>query len=155
MQLVPIYVLSANGERSPVNDHPFCLFNPQEDAQILEKEYGIPRRYLGTIMSPWAAKRLHEFGGDITKFRVVKVWPSILQQIAIAKTEPGDENNQDISALVGKVDIRKLEHYAQNDSRQGSHRLVKISTKLEIGQNSATAPQYSSCHSRPRPLRGR
>ncbi|STI17467.1 serine kinase family protein [Escherichia coli] len=60
-------------------------------------------------------KRLHEFGGDITKFRVVKVWPSILQQIAIAKTEPGDENNQDISALVGKVDIRKLEHYAQND----------------------------------------
>lgn len=37
MQLVPIYVLSANGERSPVNDHPFCLFNPQEDAQILEK----------------------------------------------------------------------------------------------------------------------
>ncbi|MBW6101409.1 hypothetical protein HTY54_22555 [Escherichia coli] len=53
-----------------------------------KKEYGIPRRYLGTIMSPWAAKRLHEFGGDITKFRVVKVWPSILQQIAIAKTEP-------------------------------------------------------------------
>ena len=45
-------------------------------------------------MSPWAAKRLHEFGGDITKFRVVKVWPSILEQIAIAKTEPGDENNQ-------------------------------------------------------------
>ena len=28
---------------------------------------------------------------------------------AIAKTEPGDENNQDISSLVGKVDIRKLE----------------------------------------------
>ncbi|EJB5400950.1 PrkA family serine protein kinase [Salmonella enterica] len=115
MQRVPIYVLSANGERSPVNDHPLCLFNPQEDAQILEKEYGTPRRYLGTIMSPWAAKRLHEFGGDITKFRVVKVWPSILEQIAIAKTEPGDENNQDISALVGKVDIRKLEHHAQND----------------------------------------
>ncbi len=115
MQRVPIYVLSANGERSPVNDHPLCLFNPQEDAQILQKEYGIPTRYLGTIMSPWAAKRLHEFGGDITKFRVVKVWPSILEQVAIAKTEPGDENNQDISALVGKVDIRKLEHYAQND----------------------------------------
>lgn len=88
MQRVPIYVLSANGERSPVNDHPLCLFNPQEDAQILEKEYGIPRRYLGTIMSPWAAKRLHEFGGDITKFRVVKVWPSILEQIAIAKRNP-------------------------------------------------------------------
>lgn len=94
MQRVPIYVLSANGERSPVNDHPLCLFNPQEDAQILEKEFGVPRRYLGTIMSPWAAKRLHEFGGDITKFRVVKVWPSILEQIAIAKTEPGDETTR-------------------------------------------------------------
>ncbi len=89
--------------------------NPQEDATILEKEYNIPTRYLGTIMSPWAAKRLHEFGGDITKFKVVKVRPSILEQIAIAKTEPGDENNQDISALVGKVDIRKLENHAQND----------------------------------------
>lgn len=115
MQRVPIYTLSANGERSPVNDHPLCLFNPQEDATILEKEFNIPSRYLGTIMSPWAAKRLHEFGGDITKFKVVKVRPSILEQIAIAKTEPGDENNQDISALVGKVDIRKLENHAQND----------------------------------------
>ena len=102
MQRVPIYVLSANGERSPVNDHPLCLFNPQEDAQILDKEYGIPRRYLGTIMSPWAAKRLHEFGGDITKFRVVKVWPSILEQIAIAKTEPGDENNRTFRRWSGK-----------------------------------------------------
>jgi predicted Ser/Thr protein kinase len=33
----------------------------------------------------------------------------------VAKTEPGDENNQDISALVGKVDIRQLEHFGQND----------------------------------------
>lgn len=115
MQCVPIYVLSANGERSPVNDHPLCLFNHQEDGALLRQEFGIPSRYLDTIMSPWAAKRLREFGGDISQFRVVKVWPSILQQIAIAKTEPGDENNQDISALVGKVDIRKLEHYAQND----------------------------------------
>src|SRR5476651_2893820 len=71
MQRVPIYILSANGDRSPVNDHPLCLFNPQEDATILEKEYNIPTRYLGTIMSPWAAKRLHEFGGDITKFKVI------------------------------------------------------------------------------------
>ena len=46
----------------------------------------------------------------------MKVYPSILDQIAIAKTEPGDDNNQDISALVGKVDIRQLEHFAQNDA---------------------------------------
>jgi serine protein kinase len=112
MQKVPIYRL----KDSPVNDHPFCLFDTEEDGPILEQEYGIPRRYLRPIMSPWAVKRLHEYGGDITRFRVEKVYPSVLDQIAIAKTEPGDDNNQDISALVGKVDIRKLEHYAQNDA---------------------------------------
>ena len=99
----------------PVNDHPFCLFNVDEDGELLKSEYGIDQRYLRSIMSPWAAKRLQEFGGDITKFKVVKVRPSILNQVAIAKTEPGDENNQDISSLVGKVDIRKLEHYSQDD----------------------------------------
>jgi serine protein kinase len=115
MQLEPIYVLSANGVRSPVNDHPFCLFDASKDGKILLDEYNIPVRYLSTIMSPWVSKRLHEFGGDISKFDVVKVYPSILDQLAIAKTEPGDDNNQDISTLVGKVDIRQLEHFAQND----------------------------------------
>lgn len=115
MQKVPVYILTANGERSPVNDHPFCLFDNNEDGPLLESEYGIPQRCLRSIMSPWAAKRLQEFGGDITKFKVVKVHPSIIKQIAIAKTEPGDENNQDISSLVGKVDIRQLEHFAQDD----------------------------------------
>ncbi|MGS0675579.1 PrkA family serine protein kinase [Shewanella sp. 0m-4] len=116
MQDVPIYVLTADGVRSPVNDHPFSLFNLDEDGKLLKEEYGIPDRYLKTIMSPWAVKRLHDFGGDISKFKVVKVYPSILDQLAIAKTEPGDENNQDISSLVGKVDIRQLEHFAQHDA---------------------------------------
>lgn len=111
MQNVPIYMLKG----SPVNDHPFCLFDEKEDGEILASEYGIPKRYLKTIMSPWARKRLHEFNGDITQFKVVRVYPSVLDQVGIAKTEPGDENNQDISSLVGKVDIRRLEQYAQND----------------------------------------
>ncbi len=45
----------------------------------------------------------------------MRLFPSKLRQIAVAKTEPGDENNQDISSLVGKVDIRRLEHFSQND----------------------------------------
>ena len=111
MERVPFYAI----EGSPVFESPLGLFNPDEDGPILEEDYGIPRRYLRYIMSPWAAKRLQEFNGDITQFRVVKLRPSVLHQIAVAKTEPGDENNQDISSLVGKVDIRKLEHLAQND----------------------------------------
>lgn len=111
MQKVPFYAIKG----SPVNDKPLSLFDVKEDGKILEEDYGINKRYLGTIMSPWAVKRLHEYGGDISKFKVVKIWPSILDQIAIAKTEPGDENNQDISALVGKVNIRMLEDFSQDD----------------------------------------
>ncbi|KQW96811.1 serine/threonine protein kinase [Massilia sp. Root418] len=111
MEQVPFYCLKG----SPVNESPLGLFNEAEDGTILEEDYGIPRRYLRNIPSPWAVKRLHEFNGDINQFRVVKRYPSILKQIAISKTEPGDENNQDISSLVGKVDIRKLEDYAQDD----------------------------------------
>ncbi|MBP8145488.1 MAG: PrkA family serine protein kinase [Inhella sp.] len=111
IEQVPFYAL----KDSPVNESPLGLFDPIEDGPILEREYGIPRRQLGRIMSPWAVKRLEEYGGDIRRFRVVKRHPSVLRQIAVAKTEPGDENNQDISSLVGKVDIRKLETYAQDD----------------------------------------
>ena len=111
MQREPFYALKG----SPVNESPLGLFDPVEDGRILEEEFGIASRYLRGVMSPWANKRLQEFGGDISKFKVVKMYPSILSQVAVAKTEPGDENNQDISALVGKVDIRKLEDYAQND----------------------------------------
>ncbi|MFZ2972775.1 PrkA family serine protein kinase [Ferribacterium limneticum] len=111
IEKVPFYAI----KDSPVHESPLGLFNVLEDGEILEEDFGIPKRYLGTIMSPWAVKRLHEFGGDITKFRVVKLRPSVLSQIAVSKTEPGDENNQDISSLVGKIDIRKLESYSQND----------------------------------------
>jgi serine protein kinase len=111
MEHQPIYALKG----SPVNESPLGLFSVDEYGEMLEKEYGIPRRYLSGIPSPWAVKRLSEFGGDLSKFRVVRLHPSVLRQVAVAKTEPGDENNQDISSLVGKVDIRKLDQYAQHD----------------------------------------
>src|SRR6201994_2231533 len=112
MERVPFYSIKG----SPANESPLGLFDYDEDGPVLEEQYGIPRRYLKSILSPWAVKRLHEYNGDIRKFKVVRRYPSILRQIGIAKTEPGDENNQDISSLVGKVDIRKLEQYAQDDA---------------------------------------
>ena len=115
MEKCPVYVLKAGKEVSPIFESPLGLFNPDEMGELLEDRYGIPRRRLTGLMSPWAVKRLDEFGGDISRFRVVKVHPSKLRQICVTKTEPGDENNQDISSLVGKVDIRKLEIYSQND----------------------------------------
>jgi serine protein kinase len=115
MEEQPIYVLKAGDQMSPVFEHPLGLFDPEVWGERLEKEYNIPLRRLTGLMSPWCVKRLDEFGGDITKFRVAKLNPSRLKQVAIAKTEPGDDNNQDVSSLVGKVDIRKLEMHAQND----------------------------------------
>src|SRR6185503_17610317 len=111
----PIYVLKACEQISPVFESPLGLFRSPELMDLLQDRYGIDKHRLTGIMSPWAVKRLDEFGGDISKFEVVKLYPSKLRQIAVAKTEPGDENNQDISSLVGKVDIRKLEHFSQND----------------------------------------
>jgi len=111
MEQMPFYALKG----SPVNETPLGLFSPLQDGPTLEAEYGIPRRHLDPIPSPWAVKRLQEYGGDLSKFRVVKLRPSALAQIGVCKTEPGDENNQDISSLVGKLDIRKLEQYAQDD----------------------------------------
>jgi serine protein kinase len=116
MEKCPIYVLKAGSEVSPIFESPLGLFNPETMGKSLEEKYGIPRRKLTGYMSPWAVKRLDEFGGDISKFSVVELYPSKLRQIGICKTEPGDENNQDISALVGKVDIRKLEVHGQNDA---------------------------------------
>ena len=115
MEVHPIYVLKAGDELSPVFESPLSLFDPETLGPMIEEKYGIPRRRLNGLMSPWCYKRLEAFGGDISQFRVAKIQPSRLRQIAVAKTEPGDENNQDISSLVGKVDIRKLETFAQND----------------------------------------
>ena len=115
MERHPIYVLMAGDQISPVFESPLSLFDPDRMGELLLDKYGIERRRLKGLMSPWLVKRLDEFDGDISNFNVVKLMPSKVRQIGIAKTEPGDENNQDIASLVGKVDIRKLEHYSQND----------------------------------------
>jgi serine protein kinase len=115
MEALPIYTLKVGKNVSPVFESPLGLFDPLTMGDALERDYRIPKRRLTGISSPWALKRLDEFGGDLSKFTVARIHPSRLRQICIAKTEPGDDNNQDISSLVGKVDIRKLEYFGQAD----------------------------------------
>ncbi len=115
MEKMPIYVLKAGKELSPVFESPLGLFDPRRMGDQIERQYKIPQRRLTGLSSPWAMKRLDEMGGDISRFTVVRIHPSRIRQICIAKTEPGDENTQDVSSLVGKVDIRKLEFYSQAD----------------------------------------
>ncbi|WP_310619977.1 PrkA family serine protein kinase [Flexibacterium corallicola] len=111
----PVYVLKAGEEISPVFESPLGLFDREKTGDLLEGKYNIPSRLLTGLISPWATKRLDEYEGDISRFKIVKLYPSKLRQICVTKTEPGDENNQDVSSLVGKLDIRKLEHLSQND----------------------------------------
>lgn len=106
METQPFYAIKG----SPVNDSPLSLFD-KADAE----ELGIPERYFGVIRSPHLIKRINELDGDLSKVRVVKLYPSEAHQLAISHIEPGDENNQDISSLVGKLNIRELDQYAQND----------------------------------------
>ena len=115
METFPVYVLKAGDEISPVFESPLGLFDPLRMGEVLQEKYAIPRRHLTGLVSPWAAKRIREFDGDISRFTVVRLMPSKLNQICVAKTEPGDDNNQDVSSLIGKIDIRKLEYFGQSD----------------------------------------
>ena len=118
MEKFPIYtIVDQAGNRSPIFESPLGLFNSPDGIEMLESEYGVPAAVIKSVIpSPWAIKRLEEVEGDVTQFKIMKLQPSILNQIAITKAEPGDENNQDVSTLVGKVDIRKLEDFSQDDA---------------------------------------
>lgn len=120
MQVHPIYVLKDPTEKnpelavSPLFESPLGLFNRAEHGEELQKTYQIDPRVLNTVSSGWAQQKLAEFGGDFTKFNVVKIYPNKDAQVGVMKVEPGDENNQDVSVLIGKTDIRKLEKFQQN-----------------------------------------
>src|SRR3989344_253910 len=122
MTTIPIWVVAIKKDDgtivdSPVFESPLELFDPEDDGPWLEAEYGIPRRLLVGVRSPWAKKRLSERNHDPMNFHVAMMYPSKDERggVAVAKTEPGDENNQDISTLVGKMDISLVGEFAESD----------------------------------------
>jgi serine protein kinase len=54
MEKLPIYVLKAGDQLSPIFESPLGLFNPDVMGAELEEHFGIPRRRLTGLMSPWA-----------------------------------------------------------------------------------------------------
>lgn len=120
MEREPFYVLSYKDKKgdfheSPMFESPLGIFPKSETAEI-EREFKINPRHLTGICSPWASKRLsHELEGDIGEFWVSKMYPSIVDRRGIALVAPSDDNNQDVSDLIGKIDVRKLEEFASND----------------------------------------
>src|SRR6202050_4010718 len=87
MEKEPIYVLKAGDEISPIFESPLGLFDPAVLGNEIQERYGIPRRRLTGTISPWAVKRLDEFGGDISKFTVARLQPSRLKQICVGTAE--------------------------------------------------------------------
>src|SRR5437660_1295678 len=53
MEVLPIYVLKAGDDLSPVFETPLGLFDPETMGSLIEERYGIPRRRLSGLMSPW------------------------------------------------------------------------------------------------------
>jgi serine protein kinase len=129
-QEVPMYCLAYVGQDgkpqiSPVFESLLGLFTsiPQLRLKVAER-YDIPDRAFPRLMSPWArarlkdaTQRLGESGhkSPLDSFRVIRLFPSIADQIGIAVATPGDETNQDVTVLVGKTDIHKVADRAQND----------------------------------------
>lgn len=105
----------------PIHESPLDLFDHNHDAQEMQDEFGIPRRYLMRPLCPHCIDRLKtglDQGQSIGSiFEVEQLRPSRQFQVAIAKTEPADESTQDVSTLVGKVDVRRLGDFAQDDPK--------------------------------------
>ena len=113
MEQEPIYVLAYNGVMFPTLESPLSLFNQTEAIQF-KLDNHIPLLRFRGIKSPYLNIILKEIEGDLSKLEVWKFRPSQVERLGIAKTEPGDENNQDISTLVGKTALRKLKDYDQS-----------------------------------------
>src|SRR5919205_4589279 len=54
MEKMPVYVLKAGKEMSPIFESPLGLFDPLRMGDALEKNYKIPKRRLTGLISPWA-----------------------------------------------------------------------------------------------------
>src|SRR5437764_4958358 len=58
MEVHPIYALKAGEEISPIFESPLALFDADTHGPAIEENFGIPRRRLTGLVSPWCRKRL-------------------------------------------------------------------------------------------------
>jgi serine protein kinase len=112
MEKEPVWVLDG----SPVFETPFGLFNMYQK-QAEELYPWIPPTLWKTIPSPWAIEKLKDCKGDLSQFKVRKIYPSRVRQVCISRIEPGDDNNSDIGTLVGEIDIRMIDRHAANSPK--------------------------------------
>jgi serine protein kinase len=105
MEEVAVWVLAVKNEDgtvtpSPVFENPLGLFDAVRHGAKLQERFKIPIRRLRAPHSRWAADQLARFEGDISKFFVLRVMPSMVTRTCIARIEPGDEM-PDVGAVIG------------------------------------------------------
>lgn len=102
-------------KESPMNEDPLTAI-PLELRDRLRDEYGI--RIQGEI-SPYMETVLQEkYGGDIMSLPVHRVFISERSRDCIGTFVPSDKKSQDISELVGSIDLSKIGKYGtESDPR--------------------------------------
>lgn len=106
-QKVPVYVLAfkEKGQDTPVMsqlfESPLGLFDAATHGPTLEKKFGVPMSRLTVPMSRWAAEKLKSANGDLERFCVMRVMPSMATRTCIARVEPGDDSTR-VNVLVGQ-----------------------------------------------------
>ena len=80
-----------------------------------EKELGV--KIDGDISPVARHKLLNDFGGKYENFEVEETTFSQRGRRGVAAVPPMDANSQDVSVLIGSVDISKLDKYPEDDPR--------------------------------------
>ena len=93
-QVHPFYTLKVGDEISPTLESPLGLFVTEEAKRMVSERFGIPQSRLTGLMSPWALKHLSAHEGDLSKFEVVRVQPSLLNFNGLAKAQKPETDTQ-------------------------------------------------------------
>jgi len=88
---------------------------PRSLRESFEKELGV--RIDGDISPVARHKLLNEYNGKYEDFEVEETSFSQRARRGVAAVPPMDANSQDVSVLIGSVDISKLDKYAEDDPR--------------------------------------
>jgi len=88
---------------------------PRSLRESFEKELGV--RIDGDISPVARHKLLNDYAGKYEEFEVEETSFSQRARRGVAAVPPMDANSQDVSVLIGSVDISKLDKFAEDDPR--------------------------------------
>ncbi len=99
----------------PMNEEPLHLIPAEMRAQVAEE---LKVKIEGDLCPVCALRLKDEFKGDFTKFKVHRVFFSQQGRVGIGTFVPSDPKAQDISELIGSVDLSKIGEYGtESDPR--------------------------------------